>query len=90
MKLKEQVLGVNWRTTMAGLAETALAVIAAISILPEETWQDRRKLAIAIGLIVLKTIRDVVTKDAAVSGIGTLDDPHRRPDKAGRSRLLER
>jgi hypothetical protein len=70
-------LGINWRTTLTGLVETLIGAVMAVSVLPPETWLDKRKLALALLLIVLKTVRDALTKDAAV----ILDGKTRRPIK---------
>lgn len=79
----EKLLGANWRTSLSGLSETFLMIVTGITIIPEETWQDRRKLSLAIAFVVAKSIKDFATKDARVAGIGTIQHPTVKPSPDG-------
>lgn len=66
--LLEKLVGVNFRTSLAGMVETGIIVATAILMLPAEIWNDWRAVSLAILAILSKTVKDFQTKDKAVSG----------------------
>lgn len=64
----EQWLGVNWRTKLAGLAETLGVLAVGLAVIPPEHWQHPRLWIPAVLAAIAKTMKDLNTKDKQVSG----------------------
>ena len=66
--LLEKLLGVSWRTSASGLVETVIILGTVWLALPEETRTDPKVFIPAIIGALVKTLKDLQTKDKAVSG----------------------
>jgi hypothetical protein len=84
----ETLFGPNWRTTLSGLSATAAAITVALFALPTDIWKEPKVWVPAVLFAIARTIQDVNTKDARVSGNGTLSAPTQIDRGDGTSRQL--
>jgi hypothetical protein len=67
----EKLFGPSWRTSTTGLIETAILLGGAWLALPEATRSDPKVFIPALVAALVKTLKDLQTKDKAVSGNAT-------------------
>lgn len=95
----ERLIGANWRTTLTGILSSLTALLTILAALPYELgdaatifppeWKARIAVTGALATAILRVLKSAATKDARVSGNGSLDDQYRIPSEEGsRSKYL--
>lgn len=95
----EKLIGANWRTTLTGILSALTSLLTILAALPGELgdiayvfppeWKARIAVTGAVATALLRVLKSALTKDARVSGNGSLDDQYRVPSPEGtRSKYL--
>jgi hypothetical protein len=89
----ERFIGANWRTTLTGFGSALTALLAFLAALPHELgdvaeifppeWKARIAVTGALATAILRIVKSSITKDARVSGNGSLDNQYRVPSPEG-------
>lgn len=86
--LLESIFGPNWRTTVSGLCTTGSGLLLVVLAFPPSVWQDYHVwIPLLLGTIA-KTVKDCNTKDAAVTGNGTPNEPNKVAQSDGSNKVL--
>jgi hypothetical protein len=98
MTALETLFGANWRTTLTGWGSAITSTLTLLAAMPYEIEElgtiippEWKAKVAAVGLIatfLLRLIHAGATKDAAVSGNGSADDPLRKASNTGRSQIV--
>lgn len=98
MNLLERFFGANWRSSVTGLGTAIFGLLAFVSALPytmgevadilPPEWKPRIAIASAIAAAILKALQGGVSKDAVVTGNGTVFEPNKVADANGSNRTL--
>src|SRR5688572_11378549 len=97
-KKLESILGANWRTTLAGIGTAIMGVLTGLAALPYELGDVATIISpeakpwlvkvSGISTVILFLIKSALTKDRAVTGNGSIDDPNRVENSVGGSRYI--